>query len=176
MKKTILFLLLILTLAITATAQMSEAGSLGAGLSFTTLNYGVSGKYNFNEKHTGQVIIGSANYGLSFVGASSFSLTGRYSFNFSERDLDFATWKPFIYGQVGYWTYRYNIDAFGVRDSFNESSIAIGAGVGVEWSIKNFVDGLAFTFEAGFTNVAFDGISSIGGLNGGGGVHYYFNF
>lgn len=156
-------------------AQMSESGSLGVGLAWTSLNYGVSGKYNFTETHTGQVIIGSASYGFSFSGASSFSITGRYSYNFEEGDIDFATWKPYLYGQVGLWTYKYDFVLLGVNESFNESAIAIGAGGGIEWSINNFIDGLTFSTELGYTNISFDGLSSIGGFNWGGGIHYYFD-
>ncbi len=47
-------------------AQMSESGKLGVGLAWTSLNYGASAKYNFTETHTGQVIVGAANYGFSF--------------------------------------------------------------------------------------------------------------
>ena len=156
-------------------AQMSESGSLGLGLAWTSLNYGVSAKYNFTETHTGQVIIGAANYGFNFSGASSFSITGRYSYNFDEGDLDFASWKPYLYGQAGLWTYKYDINVFGIRESFSESAVAIGVGGGIEWSINNFIDGLAFTTELGYTNISFDGLSSIGGFNWGGGIHYYFD-
>ena len=155
------------------TAQMSESGTLGVGVAWTSLNFGVSGKYNFTENHTGQLIIGSANYGFSFADDSSLSLTGRYAYNFDEGDLDFATWKPYLYGQLGYWTYRYDLGPLG--GEFSENAIAIGAGGGIEWSFSNFVDGLAFSFELGYTNIAFDGLNSIGGFNGGGGIHYYFD-
>lgn len=171
MKKSIFILSLIIFGHFTTNAQMSDAGSLGAGLAWTSLNYGVSAKYNFTEAHTGQIIVGSANYGYSFSGQSSFSLTARYAYNFEEGDIDFATYKPYLYGQVGYWTYKYK----GFGSNFNQNSVAIGAGGGIEWSFNNFVDGLAFSFELGYTNVSFDGIGSIGGFNGGGGIHYYFN-
>lgn len=172
MKKVILSLFFI-ALVLPAHAQMSDEGSLGVGIAWTSLNYGVSAKYNFTETHTGQVIIGSANYGFSFAGASSFSLTGRYSYNFEEGDIDFATWKPYLYGQVGYWTYKYDDPFFG--GDFSANAIAFGAGGGIEWSFNNFIDGLAFSTELGFTSVAFDGVSSIGGFNWGGGIHYYFD-
>jgi hypothetical protein len=152
---------------------MSESGSLGLGVAWTSLNYGVSAKYNLTEKHTAQLIVGSANYGYSISGANSFSLTGRYVYNFEEGDLDFATWKPYLYGQAGYWTYKYRF----LGDNFNFNAVAIGAGGGVEWRFNNFVDGLAFSFELGFTSVSFDdSLGSIGGFNGGGGIHYYFDF
>ncbi|MDC6366663.1 MULTISPECIES: hypothetical protein [Flavobacteriaceae] len=155
-----------------ANAQMSESGKLGVGIAWTSLNYGASAKYNFTENHTGQVVVGSANYGFNFSGASSFSLTGRYSYNFEEGDIDFATWKPYLYGQVGYWTYKYDL---GILGSFNANAVAFGAGGGVEWSFNDFVDGLAFSVELGYTNISFDGLASIGGFNGGAGIHYYFD-
>jgi len=175
MKKYFLLVLLASLFFIPSNAQMSESGSLGVGLAWTSLNYGVSAKYNFTETHTDQVIVGSANYGFSFSGASSFSVTGRYSYNFDEGDLDFATWKPYLYGQVGLWTYKYDFVFLGVSESFNESAIALGAGGGIEWSFNNFIDGLTFSTELGYTNIAFDGLTSIGGFNWGGGIHYYFD-
>ena len=173
--RTVLFVACFLFIVNTQlTAQMSESGTLGAGVAWTSLNFGVSAKYNFTENHTGQLIIGSANYGFSFADDSSFSITGRYAYNFDEGDLDFATWKPYLYGQLGYWTYRYDLGPI-LGGEFSENAIAIGAGGGIEWSFSNFVDGLAFSFELGYTNIAFDGLSSIGGFNGGGGIHYYFD-
>jgi hypothetical protein len=176
MKKLLLITTVLITLSFTNTTnaqRFTEESNLGAGLAWTSLNYGVSAKYNFTEKHTGQLIVGSANYGFSFSGANSFSLTGRYAYNFEAGDIDFASYKPYLYGQIGYWTYKYDLGPFG--GEFNQNSIAIGAGAGIEWSINNFVDGLAFSFELGYTNVSFDGVGSIGGFNGGGGIHYYFN-
>lgn len=173
MKKIILIIIAIISLSFTnqASAQRyTEEGAIGVGLAWTSLNYGVSAKYNFTDTHTGQLIVGSANFGLNFSGSSSFSLTGRYAYNFEAGDIEFAAFQPYVYGQVGYWTYKY--DFFG--DSFNQNSIAIGAGGGIEWSINDFIDGLAFSFELGYTNISFDGVSSIGGFNGGGGIHYYF--
>ena len=67
----------------------------------------------------------------------------------------------------------YKYDFLG--SNFNVNSIAIGAGGGIEWSFNNFIDGLAFSFELGYTNISFDGVASIGGFNGGGGIHYYFD-
>lgn len=176
MKKLLLITTVLITLSFTNTAnaqRFAEESNLGAGLAWTSLNYGVSAKYNFTEKHTGQIIVGSANYGFNFSGANSFSLTGRYAYNFEAGDIDFASYKPYLYGQIGYWTYKYDLGAFGGK--FNQNSIAIGAGAGIEWSFNNFVDGLAFSFELGYTNISFDGVGSIGGFNGGGGIHYYFN-
>ncbi|GGD20492.1 MULTISPECIES: hypothetical protein [Hyunsoonleella] len=170
MKKIICVFALIISSHFTVNAQMSEAGSFGAGLAWTSLNYGASLKYNFTETHTGQLIVGSANYGFSFSGQSSLSITGRYAYNFTSGDLDFAEYQPYVYGQVGYWTYKY--DFFG--GSFNQNSIAIGAGGGIEWTFNDFIEGLAFSFELGYTNISFDGVGSIGGFNGGGGIHYYF--
>lgn len=172
MKKILIVLLLAFFGLKSVNAQMSEAGKIGVGVAWTSLNYGVSAKYNFTETHTGQIIVGSANYGFGFSGASSFALTGRYAYNFAEGDVDFATYKPYLYGQVGYWSYNYDIP--GGFGDFSSNSIAIGAGGGIEGSFKNFVDGLAFSVELGYTNVAFDGLSSIGGFNFGGGIHYYF--
>lgn len=174
MKKCIILCAIALASSMGLRSQMSEAGSLGAGLAWTSLNFGVSAKYNFTEAHTGQIIVGSANYGYSLANDSSFSLTGRYAYNFEEGDIDFATWKPYLYGQLGYWTYKYDLGPL-LGGEFSTNAIAIGAGGGIEWSFNDFVDGLAFSFELGYTNIAFDGLSSIGGFNGGGGIHYYFD-
>ncbi|CAN0570448.1 unnamed protein product [Ectocarpus sp. 12 AP-2014] len=172
MKKIIIVLFVAIFGLGSVNAQMSEAGKIGVGVAWTSLNYGVSAKYNFTETHTGQLIVGSANFGFGLAGGSSFALTGRYAYNFTEGDVDFATYKPYLYGQAGYWTYSYNLPQG--TDGFTSKSIVIGAGGGIEGSFKNFVDGLAFSVELGYTNVAFDGLSSIGGFNFGGGIHYYF--
>lgn len=172
MRTLIIIVSLLLCGNFAAKAQMSESGSLGVGLAWTTLNYGVSGKYNFTEHHTGQLIVGSANYGFSYGDSSSFSLTGRYAYNFDEGDLSFGIWKPYLYGQVGYWTYKYDLGAFG---SYSSNSIAIGAGGGVEFGFNDFIEGLAFSVELGFTSISFDGLDTVGGFSGGAGIHYYFN-
>ena len=174
MKKLILICFLFIAAQSSVKAQIAEEGSLGAGLAWTSLNFGVSAKYNFTENHTGQLIVGSANFGFSFVDDSSFSITGRYLYNFEEGDIGFAAWKPYLYGQVGYWTYRYDLGPI-LGGEFSADAIAIGAGGGVEWSFNDFVEGLAFSTELGFTSISFDGLSSIGGFNGGFGIHYYFD-
>ncbi|AUP79141.1 hypothetical protein C1H87_10690 [Flavivirga eckloniae] len=150
---------------------MSEAGSFGAGLAWTSLNYGASLKYNFTKSHTGQIIVGSVNYGFSYADQSSFSITGRYSYNLDTNDIGFASFHPYLYGQVGYWTLKYDLGYLG---SYNLNSIAAGIGGGTEWSFNDFIQGLAFSIELGYTYVSFDGVASIGGFNGGGGIHYYF--
>lgn len=171
MKKIAFILLFAISSHFTVQAQMSESGSFGAGLAWTSLNYGASLKYNFTEVHTGQIIVGSANYGFSFSGQSSLSLTGRYAFNYNKGDIGFAIIQPYTFGQLGYWSYKYN-NSFG--DSFKQNSIAIGAGSGVEWYFNDFIKGLAFSLELGYTFISFDGLGAIGGLNGGSGIHYYF--
>jgi len=167
MKKITVFLTILLLGSLNLKAQFSESGSLGVGVAWTSLNFGVSAKYNLTENHSIQAIVGSASFGFGFANSSSFSATGRYLYNFELGDLSFARWKPYLYGQAGYWTFRSGI--------LNLDAVAIGGGGGVEWSFSNFIDGLSFSSELGFTSVSFDGLSSVGGFNGGFGIHYYFN-
>ena len=55
MKNLLIVLTAFLAFSFTSKAQMSESGNLGLGLAWTSLNYGVSAKYNFTETHTGQI-------------------------------------------------------------------------------------------------------------------------
>lgn len=162
---------LFLTVIFLSTAHsqdLAEPDKLGVGLASSYPAYGLSAKYNFTETHAGQLIVGGASYGF---GSSSFALSGRYLYNF-EQGGDSFIYKPYLYGQLGYFTVKF--DFLGQSESFN--TISFGVGGGVEFTFSNFVDGLAFSGELGYVGGSFDdGIGTYAGFAYGAGIHYYFN-
>ncbi|MDH7914234.1 hypothetical protein [Winogradskyella sp. SYSU M77433] len=148
--------------------DLSEPGKLGVGLASSYPAYGLSAKYNFTENHAAQVIVGGASYGF---GSSSFAMSGRYLYNFQEKGDSFI-YRPYAYGQLGYFTVKYEF--LGYSESFN--TISFGVGGGVEFTIPNFVEGLAFNAELGYVGGSFDdGVGTYAGFAYGAGIHYYFN-
>jgi len=161
--------LLIIFFATKTNAQnISDAGVLGIGLQASNLNYGLSGKYNFTEIHTGQLIIGGANYGF---GTSGFTVTGRYLYNFN----DSGNLRPYVGGQAGFWTVKVDFGPFlGGSDSF--TAITYGVFGGLEYAFDG-LEKLGFSAEIGYTGGSFgNGLSSITDVTISGGIHYYFDF
>jgi hypothetical protein len=148
---------------------MSESGSLGVGFASAYPGYGLSAKYNFTETHAAQLIVGGASYGF---GSGSFAISGRYLYNFEEGGSGFV-YKPYLYGQVGYYSVEFDFGFLG-SESFN--TVSFGVGGGVEFSFDNFVDGLAFSGEVGYVGGSFDNAigSGYAGFAYGAGIHYYF--
>jgi len=120
----------------------SESGKLGVGVASNFPGYGLSAKYNFTETHTGQFIIGGASYGF---GTNSIALTGRYLYNFEAKGDSFV-YKPYVYGQVGYFSVKFDF----LGESASSNTISFGVGGGIECTIPDFVDGLAFNAELGY--------------------------
>lgn len=148
--------------------ELSEPGKLGVGLASSYPAYGLSAKYNFTETHAAQLIVGGASYGF---GTNSFALSGRYLYNFEENG-DAFVYRPYVYGQLGYFTVKYQF--LNYSESFN--TISFGAGGGIEFTFPEFVKGLAFNAELGYVGGSFDdGIGTYAGFAYGAGIHYYFN-
>ncbi|PCJ91956.1 MAG: hypothetical protein COA50_16030 [Flavobacteriaceae bacterium] len=148
-----------------AAQGISEAGLLGAGLQGTSLNYGISAKYNLTEIHTAQLVIGGANYGF---GTSALTLTGRYLYNFYES----GNVRPYAGGQLGYWSVKFDLGQFG-KDKY--TALAYGVFGGVEYAF-NGLDQLGFSAEIGYGGGSFgSGLPSFTGITVGAGIHYYFN-
>ncbi len=167
---TISFITLINT---TLNAQgMTEAGSLGLGAQFNSLFYGISAKYNFTEVHSGEIVVGGGNYG--FAGDfSSFTTTGRYLYNF---DIDNENLRPYAFGQVGFWTLKYDgFTIFNVTTpEIKETSISYGLGGGIEYAFSG-LEQLGFNAEIGYGGGSFGNGLSYSGVIFGVGFHYYFN-
>jgi hypothetical protein len=152
--------------------EIDSEGALGVGFAWTDVNYGLSGKYNFTDQHTGEVIIGSAAYGF---GTNAFSFTGRYLYNFELGDAGFADFKPYLYGSAGYFTVKFE-DPFGILTDNRFTTVTFGFGGGIEWTFQNFIEGLAFNLEAGYLGGSFDnGLGSFSGFTFGSGIHFYFD-
>ena len=152
--------------------KMGEAGVLGAGIASSYPAYGISGKYNFTEHHSAQLILGGASYGYSAT-SFSFGASGRYLYNFDVLGDSFF-FKPYGYAQVSYFTVKYDY-YYASSDSFN--TVGFGLGGGVECEIPDFVEGLTFSGELGYIGGDFgNGIDSFSGLSYGASVHYYFDF
>ncbi|WP_299100841.1 hypothetical protein [uncultured Winogradskyella sp.] len=148
--------------------SISDPGKLGVGLASSFPAYGLSAKYNFTETHAGQVILGSAAYGF---GTSSLAISGRYLYNF-ESGGNKLVYRPYAYGQLGYFSVK--VKFLDVSESYN--TVSFGVGGGIEGTIPEFVEGLAFNVELGYVGGSFDkGIGSFAGFAYGVGIHYYFD-
>lgn len=172
MKKLFVTLSLALVTTVSLSAQeISEAGAFGAGLQATSLNYGLSARYNLTETHGIQAVIGGANYGFG-GSVSAFTFTGRYLYSFNSSN---ANLRPYAVGQVGLWTVKYKDNFFGTSANESDTSISFGAGAGIEYAFSG-LEQLGFNVEAGYGGGSFGDGFSYSGIFFGGGVHYYFNF
>ncbi len=164
------FTILVLCLTFLTSVQsqeISEPKAFGVGLAYAFPAYGVSAKYNFTETHTGQIILGGASYGF---GTGSFAAAGRYIYNLEDHG-DFFIFRPYGYGQVGYFSVKYNI----LFDEESYNTVSFGVGGGIEFTFDGIIEGLYFNSELGYVSGSFnDGIGSFGGFSWGGGVHYRF--
>ena len=104
-------------------------------------SYGPSVKFNLGEQSKGQVIIGS-------FGTVS-SISGRYIKSLSSsNDISGVVFDPYVYGQLGSWTYDY--DLLGIKDT----SFGYGAGIGVDSSLLHFIsENLNLGIEIGLGGV-----------------------
>ncbi|MUU78299.1 hypothetical protein [Winogradskyella endarachnes] len=170
MKNNYLFTILISLLFLSSvySQSISEPGKLGLGFASSYPGYGLSAKYNFTETHAGQVIIGGASYGF---GTSSLAISARYLYNFKTGGSKLI-YKPYVYGQAGYFSVK--VEYFGVSESYN--TVSFGFGGGIELTIDEFVEGLAFNVELGYIGGSFDnGVGGFAGFAYGVGIHYYFD-
>ncbi len=148
--------------------EISKSGTLGVGAAYSYPAYGFSGRYNFTDTHTGQIILGGATYSF---GTSSFAASGRYIYNFKPGDSSFI-FRPYIYGQVGYNSIKF--ETILISDSF--TTVSFGVGGGVEYTFNNFIDDLYFTTELGYVSGTFENnIGSFSGFAWGWGIHYRFD-
>ena len=150
--------------------EISESGVLGAGIQATSLNYGLSARYNLTEIHGLQAVIGSVNYGFG-GSVNAFSFTGRYLYSFTGSNSNF---RPYALGQVGLFTVKYKDNFFGNIVDESDTSISFGAGAGIEYAFDG-LEQLGFNVEAGYGTGSFGDGLSYSGIFFGGGIHYYFN-
>ncbi len=172
MRKSVIAICTTIILAFNASAQeISDPGVLGAGIQATSLNYGISARYNLTEVHGLQAVIGSVNYGFG-GSVSAFSFTGRYLYSFSGGNS--SNLRPYAVGQLGFWTVKYKDNFWGTNVNESDSSIAYGVGAGIEYAFDG-LEQLGFNIEAGYGGGSFGDGLSYSGVFFGGGVHYYFD-
>ncbi|KAB5491407.1 outer membrane protein [Flagellimonas hadalis] len=172
MRKSVITICTVILFTMSTNAQeISAPGVLGAGIQATSLNYGISARYNLTEVHGLQAVIGSVNYGFG-GSVSAFSFTGRYLYSFT--DVGSSNLRPYALGQLGIWTVKYKDNFWGTYANESDSSIAYGIGAGIEYAFDG-LEQLGFNIEAGYGGGSFGDGLSYSGVFFGGGVHYYFN-
>lgn len=151
LKKTLISLA-ILGSTLPATAK---TGDMYLGLQW----YGLSAKYDVNNKITAQAIAGLWGY------AGLTSITGRVNYKFKQtRYANF-----YGYGSVSHWSWS--------NSFYDESIFGFGAGAGAEYDIrgidKSFIP-LFISADLGLHVASFKHYGGFGGLGIGLGVHYKF--
>jgi len=144
--------------ALMLTSNLS-AQELGLGFQASFPSYGLSLKADFNETHSGQVVLGSFG--------TVTTISGRYIYNFNETGDAFPL-TPFVYGQIGQWSYDY--DFLGIKESI--FGYGVGAGLEFNW-LSSISDNFKTTVEIGYAVVDleyFDFSATMFGV----GIHYYF--
>lgn len=140
-----------------AAANSVTGGNLGVGFqSSWPASYGISAKYDVNDKMTAQGVLGS----LGTV--TNYSVRGLYRFK-KKPDFDL-----YAFGSAGIYRYDYYLG--------NESVFGFGAGAGLEYDLSKALDGLPLTVsgEIGFGLVSFD-YYSYGAIGLGVGIHYWLD-
>ena len=156
MKKLILFTYAVFGLLLSPNISAQE---LGLGFQASFPSYGLSLKADFDDTHSGQVVLGS-------FGTVS-TISGRYIYSFNETGDTFPL-TPFVYGQVGQWSYNY--DFLGIKESI--FGYGVGAGLEFNW-LASISDKFKTTVEIGYAAVDleyFDFSATMFGV----GIHYYF--
>lgn len=138
-----------------AFAGSKAGGKIGVGFqSSWPASYGLSGKYDLNEKMTVQGVFG-------FLGTVT-NYSGRLLYRFQDKD----DYDLYGFGSAGIYRYDYYLG--------DESVFGFGAGAGIEYDLSDALDGLPLTVsgEIGFGFVSFD-YYSYGAVGLGVGFHYW---
>jgi len=139
--------------------QNTFSQELEFGFQASLPSYGLSLKANLNETHSAQVIYGA----LGIVS----TLSGRYIYSFNETNDRFPL-VPFVYAQVGSWTYDL------AAADINESVFGYGFGAGIEFSLGDWIsDRLSTTIELGYGKVDLESYD-FKATSFGFGIHYKF--
>ncbi|RIW13373.1 hypothetical protein D0X99_16495 [Algoriphagus lacus] len=166
MKKATFVLILFFSAISFGKAQDLGHPRFGVGFQSSFPSFGLSGKYDFTEKHSAQAVLG-------FSGPFT-SIYGRYLYNFQEKGDSFV-YKPYLLGQLGTYSYKYTtFDDQGNPRSERENHIGFGVGAGIEFHVPEITDAVRLNIELGFNQVGFEFYDYSGFLIGIGG-HYYFN-
>ena len=155
--------ILLLSTIILITLNFAQAQNIGVGFQANFPSYGISVKADLNDTHTAQLVYGA--FGTVEM------ISGRYIYNFS--DVDFFT--PFVYAQLGVWTYSYDVFNFlGAATPESESSFGYGIGGGLELNWLSFIsDRLKWTLELGIgqANLSYYNFKT---TSFGSGIHFHF--
>lgn len=167
MKKLVCMLLLGIS---TTTLLAQDFPRLGVGYQANFPASGLSVKYDINETHSIQGVLG-------FLGVIN-SYFGRYSYHFPERGDGFA-FRPYLFGQVGVYVsdaIPTDIERFlqGADSTDKESILGFGAGGGIDFEIKNFIPNLRFSTDISFAQVDFE-FADFNTIAFGIGIHYTFS-
>lgn len=166
MKKLLTILILFFGIVLASKAQELSHPRIGVGFQSSFPSFGLSGKYDFTEKHTVQAVLG-------FSGPFT-SIYGRYLYNFEEKGDSFV-YKPYLLGQVGTYSYKYQtFDGQGRPINERENHVGFGLGAGLEFHVPEITEAVRLNIELGFNQVGFEFYDYSGFLIGIGG-HYYFN-
>ena len=146
---------IIVSMVLFTNASFAKQGDWYAGLEW----YGLSAKYDINNKLTAQGIVGLWGYsGLT-------SVTGRALYKFKQAKFyDF-----YGYGSLTMWSWS---DAY-----YDETVFGFGAGAGGEYDIRgidrSFIP-LFISLDIGIQVASFRYYGGFGGLGLGLGIHYKF--
>lgn len=149
---------LISAAVVTTPAQAQDASPWSIGFQSSWPVYGLSARYDMNEKFTAQGVVGAA--------ASLFSVSGRGNYRFEQAEK----YDLFGYAALTFW----NWSGSGILES--ESTIGFGAGGGIEVDWPTILEEDDFpplfsTFEIGFGVAGFDNYD-LGAFSFGASLHY----
>lgn len=146
----------------------SQGGRFGIGFASSWPAYGISGTMHFNERITGEAVLG-------FLGTIS-NLGGRAWYRFN-RQTNYD-----LYGYAAASLYQYRYNAFdpltlGTRKE-TENVIGIGGGAGIETGLRALfkdetLPPIFFNWEIGLALANFD-YYNFSSFVFGGGIHYRF--
>jgi hypothetical protein len=163
MKKWHLLLIAICILFLVSSALAQEK-KFGLGWQATFPVFGISGKYNINEKIAGQAILG-------FFGDLK-TYGGRVTYKFMEK----PNHNLYAFGLLGAFSYTSPVfqSNWTWKDE-TETVLGFGAGVGLEYFFKSFLPEVGWNVEIGFGSVKFEEVDyDFSAFLMGGGFHYYF--
>lgn len=165
MKKISLIFIVFFAILSKVNAQDLKHPRIGVGFQSSFPSWGLSGKYDFTERHSAQAVLG--------LSGPFSSIYGRYLYNFDEKGESLVL-KPYLLGQVGTYSYKYKtLDNQGKIRNETETHLGFGIGAGVEFHVPEISEAIRLNLELGYNRVGFEFYDYSGFLIGLGG-HYYF--
>lgn len=142
--------------------ESQEGRPFALGFQSSWPAYGISGIYDVTDKLGAQLVLGAFGNWTTFTGRGLYRLSQQEKYG------------VYGFGSLGFYSYSYNIP--GASDS--ESSLILGAGGGMEFSLPALFDDGDFppvywSAELGFTAGSFE-FYDWRGFTWGSGLHYRF--